>query len=41
MMFSSSGALLCFNLFTDVLTSDSSMDGGSLIEVAVGSPCKI
>ena len=35
-MLSSPGALLRFSLFIDA-SSDGSMDGGSMVEVAVGS----
>ena len=40
MMLSSPGALLHFSLFIDASTSDGSMDGGSMVEVVVGSSCE-
>ena len=40
MMLSSHGALLQFSLVIDVSTSDGSMDGGSMVEISVESPCK-
>ena len=36
-MLFSPGALLRFSLFIDCSTSDGSMDGGSIVEVVVGS----
>ena len=37
MVLSSPGALLHFSLFIDAATSDSSMGGGSMVEVVVRS----
>ena len=40
MILSSPSALLRFSLFIDASTSDGSMDGGSMVEVIVGSSCE-
>ena len=39
-MLSSPGALLCFIVFIYASTSDGSMDGGSTVDVIVGSSCE-
>ena len=39
-MLSSPSALLRFSFFIDTSTSDGGMDGGSMVEVVIGSSCK-
>ena len=39
-MLSSPAALLHFRIFVDTSTFDGSMDGGSMVEVIVGSSCE-
>ena len=39
-MLSSPGAILRFSPFIDASTSDGRVDGGSMVEVVVGSSCE-